>query len=139
MPAGTEVLLPSQSSGAPLAGTAQPGQAQCSAQPARPGARPRFRAALRARPSMSPQAAHLNTRSESSMRGLALAPQLLSARRSEPWASGQRPSSQRSTSRAAIHPLPAAVTAWRYRRSERSPAANTPSTLVAVVPPWVRT
>src|SRR5215213_3892525 len=44
-----------------------------------------------------------------------------------PWAS-----SQRSASMAAAHPVPAAVTACRYVWSTTSPAANTPSTLVAV-------
>src|SRR5216683_6270909 len=41
-------------------------------------------------------------------------------------------SSQRSASIEAMHPVPAAVTAWRYMWSTTSPAANTPSTLVRV-------
>ncbi len=41
---------------------------------------------------------------------------------------------KRSASMAAMQPLPAAVTAWRYRWSWTSPAAKTPGTLVAVVP-----
>ena len=47
---------------------------------------------------------------------------------------GPGASSHRSASMAAIHPLPAAVIAWRYTLSTISPAANTPSTLVTVVP-----
>ena len=45
--------------------------------------------------------------------------------------------SQRSASIAAMHPLPAAVIAWRYQSSWTSPAANTPSMLVREVPSWV--
>ena len=37
-----------------------------------------------------------------------------------------------SASIAARHPAPAAVTAWRYRKSFTSPATNTPSTFVVV-------
>ena len=37
-----------------------------------------------------------------------------------------------STSIAAAHPVPAAVTACRYTRSAQSPATNTPGTFVAV-------
>ena len=37
-----------------------------------------------------------------------------------------------STSSAAMHPVPAAVTACRYTLSCTSPAANTPGTLVTV-------
>ena len=43
-------------------------------------------------------------------------------------------SNHRSASMAAMQPVPAAVTAWRYRWSATSPAAKTPSTVVAVVP-----
>jgi len=48
-------------------------------------------------------------------------------------------SSQRSASIAAAHPIPAAVTAWRYLWSTQSPPANTPSTEVIVVPGQVTT
>ena len=41
-------------------------------------------------------------------------------------------SSHLSASKAAIHPVPAEVIAWRYLWSCTSPAANTPDTLVAV-------
>ena len=41
---------------------------------------------------------------------------------------------KRSASRALMHPVPAAVTAWRYVLSWTSPAAKTPGTLVWVVP-----
>jgi hypothetical protein len=40
---------------------------------------------------------------------------------------------KRSASMAAMQPVPAAVTAWRYRESWTSPAAKTPRTLVAVL------
>jgi hypothetical protein len=43
-------------------------------------------------------------------------------------------SSQRSASRAAMQPVPAADTAWRYTLSCTSPHANTPGTLVYVDP-----
>jgi hypothetical protein len=43
----------------------------------------------------------------------------------------------RSASMAAMHPVPAAVTAWRYTWSATSPQANTPGTFVAVDPGWV--
>src|SRR5262249_46648654 len=39
---------------------------------------------------------------------------------------------KRSASSAAMHPKPAAVTAWRYTSSVTSPAAKTPGTDVAV-------
>ena len=39
---------------------------------------------------------------------------------------------KRSASSAAMQPMPAAVTAWRYTSSATSPAANTPGTDVAV-------
>ena len=42
-------------------------------------------------------------------------------------------SRNRSASMAAMHPVPAAVTAWRYVGSWTSPQANTPSTFVRVV------
>ena len=42
------------------------------------------------------------------------------------------PSRYFSASMAAMHPLPAAVMAWRYTWSCTSPAANTPGTLVRV-------
>src|SRR5438067_1600908 len=42
--------------------------------------------------------------------------------------------SQRSASRAAMQPEPAAVTAWRYTKSCTSPAAKTPGTLVVAGP-----
>ena len=45
--------------------------------------------------------------------------------------------SQRSVSIAAIHPVLAAVTAWRYTWSCASPEANTPSMLVFVEPGFV--
>ena len=38
-----------------------------------------------------------------------------------------------------MHPVPAAVTAWRYVQSATSPAANTPLTLVRVEPGSTRT
>ena len=47
---------------------------------------------------------------------------------------GSSAASQRSASSAAMQPRPAAVTAWRKMSSATSPAANTPSTLVAVEP-----
>ena len=46
-------------------------------------------------------------------------------------------SSHRSASMAAIQPVPAAVTAWRYTWSWASPHAKTPGMLVAVDPGWV--
>ena len=49
-----------------------------------------------------------------------------------------RAASQRSASRAAMQPLPAAVTAWRYVASTTSPQANTPSTFVHVEPGFTR-
>src|SRR3954467_8578429 len=45
--------------------------------------------------------------------------------------------SHRSASSAAMQPIPAAVTACRYVWSTTSPAANTPSTFVAVDPGFV--
>lgn len=39
-----------------------------------------------------------------------------------------------SASKAAMHPVPALVMAWRYLLSWTSPAANTPGMLVSVVP-----
>ena len=42
-------------------------------------------------------------------------------------------------SRAACMPVPAAVMAWRHFLSCTSPAANTPATLVSVVPGLVTT
>src|SRR6266536_1754923 len=42
--------------------------------------------------------------------------------------------SHRSASIAAAHPVPAAVTAWRYVWSTTSPQANTPSKLLSVPP-----
>ena len=47
-------------------------------------------------------------------------------------------SSHRSASMAAMHPDPAAVTAWRYRWSWTSPQAKTPATSVRVEPGSVR-
>src|SRR4051795_12122932 len=44
-----------------------------------------------------------------------------------------------SASSADWVPEPAAVTAWRYVWSTRSPAANTPGLLVRVERPWVMT
>ena len=44
--------------------------------------------------------------------------------------------SRRSASSAAIAPVPAAVTAWRYVWSTTSPAAKTPRMFVAVEPGW---
>src|SRR6266436_4316133 len=41
-------------------------------------------------------------------------------------------SRKRSASIAAMQPVPAAVTAWRYVRSWTSPQAKTPRTLVSV-------
>ena len=41
-------------------------------------------------------------------------------------------SRKRSASSAAMQPMPAAVTAWRYSSSVTSPAAKTPGTFVAV-------
>ena len=46
---------------------------------------------------------------------------------------------KRSASRAAMQPIPAAVTACRYTSSVTSPAANTPGTLVRVEPSSVQT
>ncbi len=40
--------------------------------------------------------------------------------------------SQRSASKAAMQPMPAAVIAWRQMSSVTSPAAKTPGMLVAV-------
>jgi len=57
------------------------------------------------------------------------APAYSAAARFGSWAA-----SQRSASSAAMQPSPAAVTAWRNTSSATSPAANTPSTLVAVEP-----
>lgn len=54
-----------------------------------------------------------------------------SALRRSRYASGWA-ASQRSASNAAMQPRPAAVTAWRNTSSLTSPAANTPSILVAV-------
>ena len=48
------------------------------------------------------------------------------------WRSRACSASQRSASSAAMQPRPAAVTAWRYLSSATSPAAKTPSILVAV-------
>jgi hypothetical protein len=48
-----------------------------------------------------------------------------------------RAASQRSASSAAMQPIPAAVTAWRYVWSTTSPPAKTPSTLVSVEPGFV--
>ena len=52
---------------------------------------------------------------------------------------GSCAASQRSASSAAMQPSPAAVTAWRKTWSATSPAAKTPSMLVAVEPGLVAT
>jgi signal transduction histidine kinase len=60
-------------------------------------------------------------------------------RRDQAAPPGYSPARKCSTSSAAMHPVPAAVIAWRHLASCTSPAANTPGTLVAVEPGVVTT